>query len=88
MISEAGLADLRHKSADIPRDIQVTIHGRQVELKQLETAAGRFGNFGHMCPFIQAFKNPLNNQLASFKDDYNILLPSLKSWPWISVRKM
>ena len=76
------------KAADIPRDIQVTIHSRRVDLKQLETAAGRLSNFGHMCPFMQAFKRPLNNLLVSFEDDYKILLPSLKSWPWISVCKM
>ena len=63
------------KAADILRDIHVIIHGGHIDLKQLETAAGRLSNFGQMCPFMQAFKRPLNNLLASFKEDYNILLP-------------
>ena len=63
------------KAAEILRDIHVLIHGGHTDLKQLETAAGRLSNFGQMCPFLKAFKRPLNNLLAAFKDDYNILLP-------------
>ena len=39
----------------------------------METVAGRLNNFGQMCPFLQAFKRPLNNLLALFKEDYSIL---------------
>ena len=63
------------KAAEILKDIHVLIHGGHTDLKQLETAAGRLSNFGQMCPFLKAFKRPLNNLLASFKEDYNILLP-------------
>ena len=63
------------KAADILRDIHVIIHSGHVDLKQLETTAGRLSNFGQMCPFLRAFKRPLNNLLSSFGDDYDILLP-------------
>ena len=55
-------------------------------------AAGRLINFGQMCPFLQAFKRPLNSLLASFKDDYSILMPverdlidDLKVWAAVVV---
>ena len=63
------------KATEILIDIHVIIHGGHVDLKQLEKAAGRLSNFGQMCPFLQAFKRPLNNLLASFGDNYEILLP-------------
>ena len=63
------------KAADILSDIHSVILGNHVDLKQMEKLTGRLNNFGQMCPFLQAFKRPMNNLLASFKDDYSILLP-------------
>ena len=63
------------KSADILADIHNVIHGGHVDLKQLEVMAGRLNNFGQMCPFLQAFKRPLNILMTAFKEDYDILLP-------------
>ena len=63
------------KAAEILSDIHTMIHGGHVDLKQMETVAGRLNNFGQMCPFLQAFKRPLNNLLAEFREDYSILLP-------------
>ena len=62
------------KAADILVDIHTIIHGGHVSLEQMETVAGRLTNFGQMCPFLQAFKRPLNDLLSSFKEDYDILL--------------
>ena len=62
------------KAGDILSDIHTIIHGGHVSLGQLEIAAGRMANFGQMCPFLQAFKRPLNDLLASFKEDYELLL--------------
>jgi len=66
------------KAADILSDIHTMIYSGHVDLKQVEQTAGRLNNFGQMCPFLQAFKRPLNNLLAGFKEDYNILLPVSK----------
>ena len=61
------------KSAEIMGDIHTLIHSGHADLKQVETLAGRLNNFGQMVPFLQAFKRPLNDLLASFKEDYTIL---------------
>ena len=61
------------KSNEILTDIHTIIHSKHVSLKQVETTAGRLSNFGQMCPFLQAFKRPLNDLLASFNEDYDIL---------------
>ena len=80
------------KAADILSDLHTIIHGGHVDLKQVEVAAGRLNNFGQMCPFLQAFKRPLNSLLASFKDDYSTLMPveqdlidDLKVWAAVVV---
>ena len=61
------------KISEILSDIYTLIHGGNADLEQMERVAGRLNNFGQMCPFLQAFKRPLNNLLASFKEDYSIL---------------
>ena len=63
------------KAADILSDIHALSHSGHADLKQVEKAAGRLNNFGQMCPFLQAFKRPLNDLLAAFQEDYNILIP-------------
>ena len=61
------------KSNEIITDIHTIINSGHVDLKQVETAAGRLNHFGQMVPFLQAFKRPLNNLLSAFKEDYSIL---------------
>ena len=61
------------KAARILTDIHTLIHGGHADLKQVETLAGRLSDFGQMCPFLQAFKRPLNDLLSSFNEDYTIL---------------
>ena len=61
------------KSSEILNDIHTLLHSGHADLKQIETLAGRLSNFGQMSPFLQAFKRPLNDLLASYREDYNIL---------------
>ena len=61
------------KAARILADIHTLLHGGHADLKQVETLAGRLSDFGQMCPFLQAFKRPLNDLLSSFNENYNIL---------------
>ena len=61
------------KAARILADIHTLVHGGHADLKQVETLAGRLSDFGQMCPFLQAFKRPLNDLLSSFNENYNIL---------------
>lgn len=65
----------QEKASKILSDIHQLIHGGHTDLKQMEILSGRLNNFGQMCPFLQAFRRPMNDLLASFKEDYNILLP-------------
>ena len=62
------------KAARILADIHTMAHGGHADLKQVEILAGRLSDFGQMCPFLQAFKRPLNDLLSSFNENYNILL--------------
>jgi len=62
------------KASEILTDIHTLINSGHVDLKQVETVAGRLCNFGQMCPFLQAFKRPLNILLATYKENYSILL--------------
>ena len=62
------------KRAELLANIHTVIHGGHVDLKQIETTAGRMNNFGQMCPFLQAYKRPLNDLLAAFREDYSVLL--------------
>jgi len=64
----------QEKAAKILGDIHLAANSKEMELKQMETLHGRLDNFGQMCPLLQAFKRPLNDFLASFKEDYDILL--------------
>ena len=63
------------KATEILTDIHTAVNSGHLDLKQVEEMAGRLCNFGQMCPFLQAFKRPLNDLLASFKEDYSILMP-------------
>jgi len=63
------------KMTDILEGIHTAINGGHLDLKQAEKLAGRLNNLGQMCPYLHAFKRPLNKLLADFKEDYNILLP-------------
>jgi len=63
------------KKAKIIGNIHSLIHGGHTDLKQLEETAGRLNHFGQMCPFLKAFKRPLNDLLGSFEENYDILLP-------------
>ena len=65
----------QHKAAELLTDIHTMIHGKHADLKQAETLAGRMCNFGQMCPFLKAFKRPMNEFVSSFNEDKNILLP-------------
>jgi len=65
----------RHKVTQILTEIHVVIHGGHVDLKQFETLAGRLAHFGLMCPFMKAFKRPINDLLRAFNEDESILLP-------------
>ena len=64
-----------HKSNQILEEIHNVIHGGHVDFKQFEKLAGRLAHFGQMCPFLKAFKRPINDMLSAFEEDDNILLP-------------
>jgi hypothetical protein len=51
-----------------------------VDLKQVERLVGKLNNFGQMVPILSTFRRPMNEFLASFKDDYEILLPVPESF--------
>jgi hypothetical protein len=53
-------------------DIFVAGHA---DLKQVERLVGRLNNFGQMMPLLSTFRRPMNEFLAPFKEDYEILLP-------------
>jgi len=80
------------KMEDILSDIFTALNSGHLDLKQMERLNGRLNNLGQMCPFLQAFKRPLNQLLANFKDDYSILLPvspelasDLKVWAAVAI---
>jgi hypothetical protein len=70
------------------------------DLKQTERLVGKLNNFGQMMPLLKTFRRPMNEFLASFGEDYDILLPvpeeflrDLKiwyaviadSWNWMNI---
>jgi hypothetical protein len=61
------------------KTIQNSIHNIYVaghaDLKQVERLVGRLNNFGQMMPLLSTFRRPMNEFLAAFKEDYEILLP-------------
>jgi hypothetical protein len=63
------------KANDIMSDIQNMMKTEMTDLTQMEKLAGRLSNFSQMCPFLLAFKRPLNKLLAEFGEDYDIMLP-------------
>jgi hypothetical protein len=44
-----------------------------MSLSETQTLLGKLANFCHMCKFLKAFKHPLNNFLASFRDDTQLM---------------
>jgi len=63
------------KAANILSDIHLAATCGHMDLKQMEELHGRLDNFGQMCPFLQAYKRPMNDFLAAFNKNYSILLP-------------
>jgi len=63
------------KAAKVIADVHLAASAGHLDLKQVEELHSRLDNFGQMAPFLQAFKRPLNDYLASFEDNYDILLP-------------
>jgi hypothetical protein len=45
------------------------------DLKQTERLVGKLNNFGQMMPLLKTFRRPMNEFMASFAEDYDILLP-------------
>jgi len=56
-------------------EAEKTVMKSITDLMTAEELHGRLDNFGQMAPFLQAYKRPLNDYLASFEENYNILLP-------------
>jgi len=63
------------KAAKVLSDVHRAATAGHLDLKEMEELHGRLDNFGQMAPFLQAYKRPLNDYLASFEENYNILLP-------------
>jgi hypothetical protein len=67
------LAD--QKIATLQNDIHNMYAAGHADLKQTERLVGRLNNFGQMSPLLATFRRPMNKFLASFGEDYEILLP-------------
>jgi hypothetical protein len=48
---------------------------KHADLKQMERLVGKLNNFGQMMPLLKTFRRPMNEFLASFAENYDILLP-------------
>jgi len=82
----------QEKAAKVLEDVHLAANAGHLDLKQMEQLHGRLDNFGQMAPFLQAFKRPLNDYLAAFQEDYDIILPvpeevieDLRVWAAVAV---
>ncbi len=56
-------------------DIALPLAGQLIALEQMQHLIGALNHFGQMCPFLQAFRLPLNNFLADLLSDPNLPMP-------------
>ena len=62
------------KIADIVAAIELMQQSGHSDLKQMEKLTGKLNNFAQMMPFAKLFKRTMNQFLASFAENYEILL--------------
>jgi hypothetical protein len=63
------------KIAGILAEVDLMRKAGHSDLKQIEKLAGRLNHFAQMAPFMHLFKRTMNQFLASFAENYEILLP-------------
>jgi len=56
-------------------DIAFPLAGQHISLEEMQHLMGSLNDFGQMCPFLQAFRLPLNNFLAELLLDPDLPLP-------------
>ncbi len=56
-------------------DIAFPLAGQLIALEEMQHLMGALYDFGQMCPFLQAFRLPLNNFLADLLSDPNLPMP-------------
>jgi hypothetical protein len=62
------------KIADIVAAIELMQQSGHSDLKQMEKLTGKLNNFAQMMPFAKLFKRTMNQFLAGFAENYEILL--------------
>jgi hypothetical protein len=55
--------------------LNVLLMSGQADLKQIRSLAGRVNDLGQLAPFTDAFRRPLNDMLASFGENEEIIRP-------------
>jgi hypothetical protein len=56
-------------------DIAFPLAGQLIALEEMQHLMGALNDFGQMCPFLQAFRLPLNNFLADLLSDPDLPMP-------------
>ena len=64
----------QEKADRILRSINEPLAGSSVSLKQTQRLLGRLNDFSQMCRFLQGFKQPVNQFLASFHNNEQVTL--------------
>ena len=64
----------QEKADRILRSINEPLAGSSVSLKQTQRLLGRLNDFSQMCRFLQGFKQPVNQFLASFHNNEQVSL--------------